>query len=98
MLSGRTRAPLAAPTCAGTFVAVRQRCPALPVMVLVRPRAGDFCFSPEEVEAMETDIRLFRQHGASGFVLGALTRCVNQPPSTGLFCSEQISFRVICST
>ncbi|XP_077540681.1 uncharacterized protein LOC144152959 isoform X2 [Haemaphysalis longicornis] len=60
----------------GTFVAVRQRCPALPVMVLVRPRAGDFCFSPEEVEAMETDIRLFRQHGASGFVLGALTsRC-----------------------
>ncbi|XP_077540682.1 PF03932 family protein CutC isoform X3 [Haemaphysalis longicornis] len=58
----------------GTFVAVRQRCPALPVMVLVRPRAGDFCFSPEEVEAMETDIRLFRQHGASGFVLGALTR------------------------
>lgn len=66
----------------GTFLAVRKlsssssssALPPLPVMVLVRPRAGDFCYSPEEVEAMEADIKLFRQHGASGFVLGALTR------------------------
>lgn len=58
----------------GTFLAIQKRSSSLPVMVLVRPRAGDFCYTPEEVEAMETDIGLFRQHRASGLVLGALTR------------------------
>lgn len=57
----------------GTFLAVRQRV-TVPVMVLVRPRAGDFCYAPEEVDAMATDIALFRQNGAHGFVIGALTR------------------------
>ncbi|XP_077522201.1 PF03932 family protein CutC isoform X1 [Amblyomma americanum] len=57
----------------GTFLAVRQRV-AVPIMVLVRPRAGDFCYTAEEVEAMATDIALFRQNGVHGFVIGALTR------------------------
>ncbi|KAH7941383.1 hypothetical protein HPB49_012856 [Dermacentor silvarum] len=55
------------------FQAIRQRVP-LPIMVLVRPRAGNFCYTVEEVEAMVTDITLFRQNGAHGFVIGALTR------------------------
>ncbi|XP_037576049.1 copper homeostasis protein cutC homolog [Dermacentor silvarum] len=57
----------------GLFQAIRQRVP-LPIMVLVRPRAGNFCYTVEEVEAMVTDITLFRQNGAHGFVIGALTR------------------------
>ncbi|KAH7971963.1 hypothetical protein HPB52_004494 [Rhipicephalus sanguineus] len=62
----------------GLFQTIRQRVP-LPIMVLVRPRAGDFCYTAEEVEAMVTDITLFRQNGAHGFVIGALTSCCWSP-------------------
>jgi len=44
----------------------------IPVHVLIRPREGDFCYSPEEVEVMCDDIRLCRDFGAAGVVIGAL--------------------------
>ncbi len=45
----------------------------LPVHVLIRPRGGDFVYSPSEVRAMYTDIIIARLYGASGVVIGALT-------------------------
>lgn len=44
----------------------------IPVHVLIRPREGDFCYSPEEVAVMCDDIRLCREMGAAGVVIGAL--------------------------
>ena len=44
----------------------------IPVNVLVRPRGGDFVFSPEEILEMERSIRLCRELGAAGVVIGAL--------------------------
>lgn len=41
--------------------------------VLIRPREGDFVYSPDEVECMVHDIRMARQLGAHGIVIGALT-------------------------
>lgn len=43
------------------------------VMVLVRPRTGDFAYSPYEINVMLRDIRYCSQAGAGGVVIGALT-------------------------
>ncbi len=44
----------------------------IPVFVMIRPRGGDFLFSPEEVEAMLEDVKAVRQIGVHGVVVGAL--------------------------
>ncbi|MFE9690369.1 copper homeostasis protein CutC [Micromonospora sp. NPDC005806] len=43
------------------------------VHVIVRPRAGDFIYSPAEIDAMERDVRAAVAAGAHGVVIGALT-------------------------
>ena len=45
----------------------------IPVHVLIRPRFGDFCFTPEEREQTLWEIRDAVQAGAAGVVIGALT-------------------------
>lgn len=45
----------------------------LPVHVLVRPRGGDFCYSPREFDIMCDDVRHARELKAAGVVLGILT-------------------------
>ena len=44
----------------------------IPVQVLIRPREGDFVYNEEEVQSMIRDIRLTKQLGANGVVIGAL--------------------------
>ncbi len=44
-----------------------------PVVVMIRPRAGDFLFNDKELSIMLTDIEMFKQLGVAGFVIGALT-------------------------
>jgi copper homeostasis protein len=39
---------------------------------MIRPRTGDFLYSEDEIEVMLQDIRVFKQHGVRGVVLGAL--------------------------
>ena len=41
--------------------------------VIIRPRSGDFLYTPIEVEAMLADIRMARELGADGIVVGCLT-------------------------
>lgn len=43
------------------------------VNVLIRPREGDFLYSPAEVAVMETDVSTCRKLGCNGVVIGALT-------------------------
>ena len=43
------------------------------VHVIIRPRGGDFLFSPEEFAAMTADIETARADGADGVVIGQLT-------------------------
>lgn len=45
----------------------------IPVMVMIRPRAGNFVYSPEEILRMKTDIDRAKKEGAFGIVLGLLT-------------------------
>lgn len=49
-------------------VAARSR---VPVHAMIRPRAGDFCFSEAELEVMAADIAVARDCGMSGVVIGA---------------------------
>ena len=41
--------------------------------ILIRPRFGDFLYSKEELEQMCEEIRTYRELGANGVVIGALT-------------------------
>ena len=45
----------------------------IPVRCLMRPRAGDFLYTPEELAQMAAEISLLRSRGADGFVIGCLT-------------------------
>ncbi|WP_112310576.1 copper homeostasis protein CutC [Pseudogemmobacter bohemicus] len=43
----------------------------LPVMAMIRPRAGDFCWSASELEACSAEIRACHAAGLAGVVIGA---------------------------
>ena len=56
----------------GTIVLARSAL-AIPLYVLIRPRAGDFVYDAAELAAMERDIVHCRSLGCDGVVVGALT-------------------------
>ncbi len=45
----------------------------LDVFVLVRPRSGDFHYNQLEIKIMEEDVKICKQLGAAGIVVGFLT-------------------------
>jgi copper homeostasis protein len=45
----------------------------IPIRCLIRPRAGDFLYTKEEIRMMATQIETLRKCGADGFVIGCLT-------------------------
>ena len=55
----------------GTLRAVKRRV-SIPVMAMVRPRAGGFRYTDTEFEVMREDARLLLENGADGLVFGFL--------------------------
>jgi len=55
----------------GTLTSARDRL-RIPMYVLIRPRAGDFCYDTCEVDAMLRDIEICVEAGCDGVVIGAL--------------------------
>lgn len=45
----------------------------IPIFVMIRPRAGDFCYTAAELDTMCASIEAMQEAGAAGLVLGALT-------------------------
>jgi copper homeostasis protein len=45
----------------------------IPVMVMIRPRGGDFVYSRDEIKRMHEEILMAKSSGASGIVFGLLT-------------------------
>ena len=45
----------------------------LPIRVLIRPRFGDFLYSPADFEILKKEVELFRHEQADGIVIGCLT-------------------------
>ena len=56
---------------AGLIAAVRSRI-SIGLQVMIRPRAGDFCYAEEEIDIMRRDIAVAKDLGADGVVLGLL--------------------------
>lgn len=52
---------------------------AIPLMVMIRPRGGDFVYPDAELAQMESDIAFCKQVAVDGVVLGLLTaeRCID---------------------
>jgi copper homeostasis protein len=46
----------------------------IPVQVMIRPRGGNFFYSPDELEMMKESIRLCKKTKVAGIVFGILTR------------------------
>lgn len=57
---------------AGMIASVR-RAVSLGLMVMIRPRGGDFCYSDLEFEVMQHDVRVAQELGVDGVVCGILT-------------------------
>jgi copper homeostasis protein len=55
----------------GTLALVRERL-RIGLHVLIRPRAGDFLYTPDELAVMRRDVELCARLGADGVVIGAL--------------------------
>ncbi|MBT2290383.1 copper homeostasis protein CutC [Paenibacillus albidus] len=45
----------------------------IPVYVMIRPHSRSFCYTPADVQAMARDVRVAKELGASGIVIGALS-------------------------
>ncbi|PFH52269.1 hypothetical protein AMATHDRAFT_74329 [Amanita thiersii Skay4041] len=45
----------------------------IPIMIMVRPRMGDFIYTEDEIKVMLEDIRIFKKCDIRGIVIGALT-------------------------
>ena len=65
----------------------------IPVMVMIRPRAGGFCYTQAEMAVMLNDTKLALEHDADGLVFGILTedgsidteRCRQRLDSTHIY-------------
>ena len=55
----------------GSVIEAKKRL-SIPVMVMIRPRGGGFCYTEAEMAVMEHDARLAIEHGADGLVFGIL--------------------------
>ena len=55
----------------GTIALVREHL-RIPLYVLIRPRSGDFVYSPVELESMRRDVEACARLGCDGVVIGAL--------------------------
>lgn len=62
----------------------------VPLMVMIRPRGGDFVYSRDEVQAMCDTIAVMKQLEVNGVVFGALTcRCdLDKPAIERLVCAS----------
>ena len=60
-------------TPSATLLTQIRQVSSIPIRCLMRPRAGDFLYTREEIEQMAMEIVQLRQAGADGFVIGCLT-------------------------
>lgn len=57
---------------AGLIQVVTNNIRTIPIHVLIRPRAGDFCYNADELQIILSDIALCKQFNVAGIVIGVL--------------------------
>ena len=55
-------------------ISMAREIPGIKLHVIIRPRGGDFLYSPTETKCMLKDIEMARRIGADGVVFGCLTK------------------------
>ena len=55
------------------FIQQAQHISTIPLALMIRPRAGDFLYSEDEIQVMLNDIATAKQLGIQAVVLGALS-------------------------
>lgn len=55
------------------FKQAKAACPDVKINVIIRPRFGDFLYTEDEMELMCEEIKIFKELGANGVVIGCLT-------------------------
>jgi len=58
----------------GTIRAAQALTSTIDINVIIRPRGGDFLYTPAEIQTMLFDIGMAKQMGVHGIVLGCLTK------------------------
>lgn len=53
------------------FMEIRKHV-SIPIRVLLRPRFGDFCYTDYEYSVLKEEVKIFRELGAEGIVIGIL--------------------------
>ena len=61
---------------AGLIATTRQKI-SIGLHLMIRPRAGDFCYTADEFEVMRRDVLIAKQLGADGVVFGILDQDAN---------------------
>jgi copper homeostasis protein len=61
---------------AGLIATTRQKI-SIGLHIMIRPRAGDFCYTADEFEVMRRDVLMAKQLGANGVVFGILDQDAN---------------------
>ena len=54
------------------LICAKEQC-SIPIVSMVRPRGGGFCYSQDEYQTMLMDARILLEHGADGIAFGFLT-------------------------
>ena len=54
------------------LICAKEQCN-IPIITMLRPRGGGFCYSQDEYETMLLDARILLEHGADGIAFGFLT-------------------------
>ena len=57
----------------GEMAAARSKLKSTKLYVIIRPRGGDFCYSPDEIKIMSVDMDMASSLDVDGFVFGCLT-------------------------
>ncbi|KAG6910500.1 hypothetical protein DXG01_009919 [Tephrocybe rancida] len=58
----------------GLLRTVQKAIDGIPIMAMIRPRTGDFLYSDQELDVMLEDIRVFKEQGVRGVVVGILDK------------------------
>lgn len=56
----------------GALIEVKKRVN-IPVITMIRPRTGGFCYTDAEFEQMKNDVKIMLENGADGIAFGILT-------------------------
>ncbi len=59
-------------TPSAALIRLAKKCITLPTHVIIRPRGGDFCYSPAEFDTIKNDIAFALDQNVEGIVIGLL--------------------------